>query len=113
MRKQLLDTDQIMYALGDGNYSNLYFSNGTVELTSHTLKWYEEGYPTFLRISKSAMINPKYIKDCVSVSPGIAYITMDTGVQIAISRRRIQRVAFKLRRMGESVSKEVGKPGRN
>lgn len=100
MRKQLLDIDQVMYALGNGNYSNLYFSNGTTELTSHTLKWYETGYPTLVRISKSAMINPRYIKGGIKITSATTYITMHTGVQIAISRRRVKRVFFALRRIG-------------
>lgn len=103
MRKQILNSDQIMYALGNGNYSNLYFSNGTSELTSHTLKWYEMGYPTLLRISKSAMINPRYIKEGVRFSPDTAYVTMHTGVKITISRRMVKRVALKLRSIGESL----------
>lgn len=104
MRKQILDTNQIMYALGNGNYSNLYFSNGKSELTSHTLKWYETGYPTLLRISKSAMVNPMYVKEGVKLSPATAYVTMHTGVKIAISRRMIKRVSLKLRCIGEMLA---------
>jgi DNA-binding LytR/AlgR family response regulator len=106
MRKQILNSDQIMYALGNGNYSNLYFSNGTSELTSHTLKWYEMGYPTLLRISKSAMINPMYVKEGVKFSPATAYVTMHTGVKIAISRRMIKRVSLKLRCVGEPLTSQ-------
>ncbi|MVM30150.1 hypothetical protein GO755_08900 [Spirosoma sp. HMF4905] len=108
MRKQLLDADQIMYALGNGNYSNIYFSNGTTELTSHTLKWYEVGYPTLVRISKSAMINPRFIKESIVITPATAYITMHTGVQIAVSRRRMKRVFFTLRRIGGSSMSTKG-----
>ncbi|QMW02687.1 LytTR family DNA-binding domain-containing protein [Spirosoma foliorum] len=106
MRKQILNSDQIMYALGNGNYSNLYFSNGTSELTSHTLKWYEEGYPTLLRISKSAMINPMYVKEGVKLSPATAYITMHTGIKIPISRRMVKRVALKLRSINAPLTSQ-------
>lgn len=106
MKKQILNSDQIMYALGNGNYSNLYFSNGTSELTSHTLKWYELGYPTLLRISKSAMINPLYVKEGVRLSPATAYITMHTGIQIPISRRMVKRVTLKLRSIKASLTSQ-------
>lgn len=86
------EPNQILYLIGDVNYSSVYLCDGTIILSSRTLKWYHTKWPHFIRIHKATLINPLYIQSCSVLSCILAQITMQNGVTMTISRRRIHDV---------------------
>ncbi|MVM28410.1 LytTR family transcriptional regulator [Spirosoma sp. HMF4905] len=92
MRKNKLTAEQILYIVGDGNYSIVYLTTHKRVLLSHTLKWYQDYYPGFIRISKQSLINPAYVVGWLKTSRSVASLTMQDSQQLAISRRRIHVV---------------------
>ncbi|MBN8821597.1 MULTISPECIES: LytTR family DNA-binding domain-containing protein [unclassified Spirosoma] len=86
------EPDQILYLVGDVNYSTVYLCDGTVILSSRTLKWYHTKWPDFIRIHKATLINPQYVHSCHVISCIMAQITMQNGATMTISRRRIHAV---------------------
>lgn len=92
MRKNKLRANQIMYIVGDGNYSIVHLVTRQQVLMSHTLKWYHSRYPDFIRINKGALINPTYVVDWQQSSRLVASLTMRGGEPLVIARRRIQSV---------------------
>ncbi|QMW04571.1 LytR/AlgR family response regulator transcription factor [Spirosoma foliorum] len=90
------DPDDILYLIGDVNYSFVYLQNGEQVLSSRTLKWYSDRWPQFIRIHKGSLINPRHVHRCVLVSTITAYLIMGNGVRLPIGRRRINEVVDQL-----------------
>ncbi|GAB4039662.1 LytTR family transcriptional regulator DNA-binding domain-containing protein [Spirosoma gilvum] len=89
---------KILYLIGDINYCRIYLINGEVVLMSHTLKWYEDRWPSFLRIHKRVLINPTYAYS-LHMSPhsrNNSHVIMDNQASLPIARRRLIQVQDKL-----------------
>lgn len=86
------DPTKVLYLTGDVNYSTLHLVNGERILSSRTLKWYNSRWPDFIRIHKGYLVNPQHIRNCVQLSPIVAYLIMRNGVSLSIGRRRIVEV---------------------
>jgi DNA-binding LytR/AlgR family response regulator len=72
---------------GDINYTKFYLEGGKVKTVSHSIKFFESHLEThgFLRVHRSFMINPNYVKTYNSEQEEI---TMSNGQIANISRRR-------------------------
>ncbi|GAB4035549.1 LytR/AlgR family response regulator transcription factor [Spirosoma jeollabukense] len=82
---------------GDGNYTKVYLESHTESLlVSRTLKWFEEQLPTFVRLSKSTLVNPGYIEQIRKVDNKTVYLRLADGHLLLISRRRISETLARL-----------------
>lgn len=81
--------NEIVYLEADQNYSILYFNNGRKSLSAFTLKYYHNKAEInhFLRINRSFLLNPNYIKSIYKVGT-ITFIKMCNGKEIQVSRRK-------------------------
>ncbi len=89
---QPLSIESIVWLEGEGNYSWANFSDGHRCLLTQTLKRLESQLPTFLRIHKSALINPVHVRSFRRIGSKCAYIILSNGMKLSISRRRIDMV---------------------
>lgn len=80
---------------GDGNYSHIYFTDGSMTTFGRTLKRFEIEYPYLIRITKSLLINPSSITDWKRWGATSMKITT-AGVDYVVSRRRVQQVMIEL-----------------
>jgi DNA-binding LytR/AlgR family response regulator len=69
------------------NYTVLYMQDGSTNLVTRTIKFFEQSLEShgFIRIHRSYIINPKYIK---GVSPEGDILLMSNGQEVIISRRK-------------------------
>jgi len=83
---RIVPVHDILYCKGDGPYTFFFLSNGTKELVSKPLKYYEELLPAphFLRTHQSYLVNRRYVAG-VSRSE---YIVLKNKEEIPISLRR-------------------------
>lgn len=83
-----IEIDRINFLKADNNYSEMHLLEGKTVLSSRTLKEYEEMLVEdgFFRISKSNLVNLKYVKRYLKGSGG--FVLMQSGVQLEVSRRR-------------------------
>lgn len=89
---------------GDGNYTNVYLdADPTPLLVSRTLKWFEDQLPTFIRLSKSTLVNPGYIEQIKKTDPKTVYLRLSDGHQLLVARRRIGETLSRLKQRNESV----------
>jgi DNA-binding LytR/AlgR family response regulator len=51
----------VAYLQADGNYTTLYYPDGTTVFTSSTLKKVSSWYPDMIRINKNLAISPAYV----------------------------------------------------
>ncbi|GAB4047807.1 LytTR family transcriptional regulator DNA-binding domain-containing protein [Spirosoma litoris] len=89
---------QILYLIGDINYSRIHLVNGEVILMSRTLKWYEGRWPSFIRIHKQTLINPNYARSFIlsSTLREAIYVVMADSAKLLIARRRLSLIRKKL-----------------
>jgi DNA-binding LytR/AlgR family response regulator len=85
---QALHENEIILLKGISNYTEFYLSNGKREISSFTLKHHQQaGFSHFIRVSKSHLLNPKYIKEIHSV--GLEKeVELRDGDRVKVSRRR-------------------------
>jgi len=95
--------DQVLYLIGDINYSYLYFSDGIKVLSSRTLKWHSVQWPHFIRIHKNSLINPNQVYSVIRQSRITAHILMKDGVRLQVSRRRVNQVSDLLNENGTAT----------
>ncbi|GAB3509716.1 hypothetical protein GCM10027341_47180 [Spirosoma knui] len=90
--------DSITHLTGASNYTWLHFRNGGTMLLSKPLSSFETLLPAFIRVHKTALVNPRYVHQIKSPArtktPGS--ITMQGGAVLPISRRRWSQVADSL-----------------
>lgn len=69
------------------NYTTFYLQHGKEKVVAHTLKFFENYLETrgFLRVHRSFMINPNFVKE---YNHEQEFITMINGHKATISRRR-------------------------
>ena len=88
--------DSISYVEGNGNYSWFYFTNQAKFLSATTLKWVEAQLPGFIRVHKSALINPTQVVSMTRTGPRSFCLRMSNGVELLVSRRRTEFVRHQL-----------------
>ncbi len=82
-----LDSDDILYAESDGNYSTIYLSDGQKIVLTKKLKEVNELLPgdTFFRIHNSYIINLSKIKEFLKTD---GYVILKSNHKIPVSRQK-------------------------
>ncbi len=82
-----LETDDILYAESDGNYSTVYLSDGQKIVLTKKLKEVNELLPsdTFFRIHNSYIINLSKIKEFLKTD---GYVVLSSNHKIPVSRQK-------------------------
>ncbi|SFF32785.1 LytR/AlgR family response regulator transcription factor [Spirosoma endophyticum] len=100
--RHIRDAQLIVRLEGDGNYTNVYLdANPTPLLVSRTLKWFEAQLPTFIRLSKSTLVNPGYIEQVRKVDAKTVYLKLVDKHQLLVSRRRVGETLARLTQCSE------------
>ncbi|GAB3687399.1 hypothetical protein GCM10027592_00880 [Spirosoma flavus] len=103
IKPTLLHPERINYLSGANNYSWVYFRDGEKRLLAKPISYLETLLPDFIRVHKTALINPAYITKLYQPPrrkmSGKVYL--DTGDVFPVSRRRLQTVIDLLERQAE------------
>ena len=82
---------------GSGNYTLVHVLGNTNPLVvSQTLKRFENEWPQFIRISKSSLVNPRYIDRLIRKDAKVVYVKLIDGHRLSVSRRRIPQTLARL-----------------
>jgi two-component system LytT family response regulator len=86
---KIVDDISILYLEGDGNCTNIHFSDGTVFLDTRTLKVYEEilNNSRFYRIHKKYIINLTHLVELLQDDGSFA--VMNTKHKLPVARARL------------------------
>jgi two-component system LytT family response regulator len=86
---KIIEDFSILYLEGDGNCTNIYFTDGTTFFDTRTLKVYEEilDAKKFYRIHKKHVINLTHLTDYLQDDGHFA--VMKTGVNLSVARARV------------------------
>ena len=79
--------NSVILIKGDINYTKFYMDGGKEKIVAHSIKFFENHLEThgFLRVHRTFMINPNYVKTYNSEQE---VLTMSNGQIANISRRR-------------------------
>lgn len=86
---KIVDPSDIMYLEGEGNYTRIYFSDGTQYTDTRSLGIYEDilDPKRFFRIHKSHIVNIFCVKEFLNDEG--SFVIMKNGTRIAVSRLRL------------------------
>jgi two-component system LytT family response regulator len=80
----------ILYLQGEGNYTKIHFEDGTVQMSSYTLKKVVSTFSanhSFLRIHRAYFINKDFVEDKIENTDG-HYFKLTNGVVLPVSRSK-------------------------
>jgi two-component system, LytTR family, response regulator len=86
---ELIDTEEIMRCEADDNYTHIYLKNKNKVTACRTLKEVEaqlQGYPSFIRVHHSYIVNLNEVKKYVRGEGG--YVIMSDNSTVNVSRSR-------------------------
>ncbi|UFH57992.1 LytTR family DNA-binding domain-containing protein [Spirosoma sp. KNUC1025] len=93
------DAQRIVRLEGKGNYTLVYLlDHARPILVSYTLKRFEAHLPTYIRIHRSALINPAYVSQVSRATPRLMFVKLTTGESMPVSRHRMQVTSIRLNR---------------
>ncbi|WP_020600310.1 LytTR family transcriptional regulator DNA-binding domain-containing protein [Spirosoma panaciterrae] len=95
--RHIQDLFGLIYLEGRGNYTLVYLQNSLNPLlVSKTLKYFEQQLPDFVRISKSVLINPRFISRVSRQGSKLLSIELGADISFSVARRRIDLVLQRL-----------------
>ncbi|MFD2569586.1 LytTR family transcriptional regulator DNA-binding domain-containing protein [Spirosoma soli] len=88
----------ITYMTGANNYTWLNFRDGRRQLVSKSLSYFERHLPGFLRVHKTALVNPQYVRDWQEPPRRrmAGTIRMQGNIELPVGRRRWDDVVQQL-----------------
>lgn len=86
---KIVDPSDIVYLEGEGNYTKIYFSDGTQYVDTRSLGIYEDilDPKKFFRIHKSHIVNTLFVNEFLNTEG--SFVIMKNGTRLAISRLRL------------------------
>lgn len=86
---KIVDPSDIIYLEGEGNYTKIFFSDGSQYIDTRSLGIYEDILDSkkFFRIHKSHIVNILYVNEFLN-NEG-SFVIMKNGTKLAISRLRL------------------------
>jgi DNA-binding LytR/AlgR family response regulator len=89
----VVNPDEILCCLADGNYTKILMSSGRLEVISSNLGTVENmlAGADFFRISRSALINFRFLT-LVDNRKGTCQLEADTSVELKVARNRLSRL---------------------
>ena len=94
---RLCDANKIIRIQGMGNYSKIYFADGSYASTiAKVLHWFEEHLPAgvFWRTHKTHLVNTRHVKQLPTSQKH--YLVLNNGETLAVSRRRVPLLKNKI-----------------
>ena len=80
--------ESIGWLKGDGNYTWLYFQNGTFTIVAQPLHWFEH-HLNFVRVHRSAIVNPSYVREFGQKRGRSGWVRLLNNRVIVVSRARL------------------------
>ncbi len=103
---QLLEHPFLLaYFVGANNYTWLHFKSGEQRLLAKPISYFDERLPTFLRVHKTALINPEVVVGIQSPprSKMAGAVQLQDGTELPVSRRRWDEVRETLQPFLETI----------
>lgn len=87
--------DSIIWLEGEASYTRVHFQSGTNTIVTQPLSWFEQNLD-FVRVHRSAIINPSYVDEFVQKKGRSGWIRLADNTVIPVSRDRLSYTAAQL-----------------
>lgn len=84
--------DSIVWLEGEANYTRVHYQNGTISIVTQPLHWFEQ-YPAFIRVHRSAIINPVYVQEFVCKKSRSGWVRLLNDKVVPVSRTHLELIA--------------------
>ncbi|GAB3641405.1 LytR/AlgR family response regulator transcription factor [Spirosoma arcticum] len=91
--------DSIVWLQGDANYTRIHHKDSSVLVVAQPLFWFEQ-HLNFIRVHRSAIINPMYVQEFLYKKGRSGSIRLVDDVIIPVSRARLEHTAAQLNLTG-------------
>ncbi|WP_461080590.1 LytR/AlgR family response regulator transcription factor [Spirosoma flavus] len=91
----------IVWLEGDANYTHVHYQNGPHDTVTQPLQWFEHN-TDFIRVHRSAIINPAYVTEFVQKRGRSGWVQLINGKRLAVSRNRLEQTAARLATLNQS-----------
>ncbi|CAN5374971.1 hypothetical protein BH09BAC4_BH09BAC4_15870 [soil metagenome] len=92
---QPVDISTIVWLEGEANYTRVHYRNGTFSIVTQPLQWFEN-HLNFLRIHRSAIINPMYVQEFEYITGRSGWVRLIGDRVIPVSRNRLKHASVML-----------------
>ena len=93
--------DSIVWLEGEANYTRVHFQDGSFSLVTQPLIWFEHRL-SFVRIHRSAIINPDYVHTFEHKSGRSGWVRLLDDRVIPVSRNRLKQAYTMLSNFSKS-----------
>lgn len=87
--------NSIVWLQGDANYTRIHHKDNSVLVVAQPLFWFEQ-HLNFIRVHRSAIINPIYVQEFVYKKGRSGWVRLVDDVTIPVSRARLELTAAQL-----------------
>ena len=87
--------NSIVWLEGEASYTRVHYDNGGFSIVTQPLQWFEQ-HLDFVRIHRSAIINPIYVQEFVQKRGRSGWVRLLDNRVIAVSRNRLEHAASRL-----------------
>lgn len=87
--------DSIVWLEGEANYTRIHYQNGSYAIVTQPLQWFEHNLD-FIRVHRSAIINPAYIQDFGQKPGRSGWVRLVNDRVFPVSRNRLQQTVSRL-----------------
>ncbi len=85
------NTAEIMYLVGDINYTDIHLLNGKKIVSGYTILKHEQKLEGFVRIHRKYLVNPVYIGAVKKIGP-YWFMILNNGQCMKISKKKVKSV---------------------
>lgn len=90
-----IPVNSIVWLEGEANYTRVHYQNGSISIVTQPLRWFEH-HLSFIRVHRSAIINPIYIQEFAYKSGRSGWVRLVDDRVIPVSRNRLEYTASML-----------------
>ena len=87
--------DSIIWLEGEASYTRVHLQSATKTIVTQPLSWFEQNLD-FIRVHRSAIVNPSYVKEFVQKKGRSGWIRLLDNTIIPVSRDRLDYTAAQL-----------------
>ena len=94
--------NSIVWLEGEGIYTRVHYQNGTFSIVTQPLQWFEQRLD-FIRVHRSAIINPIYVQEFVQVRSRSGWVRLINDRIVRVSRTRLEFTAMLISQLNKPI----------
>jgi DNA-binding LytR/AlgR family response regulator len=107
-QRQPVLVHSIVWLKGEANYTWVHQVSGNPLIVSQPLGWFEDRLD-FIRVHRSAIVNPIYVQEFKQVKGRTGWIQLSDGTLLSVARNRLEYTASQLKQSDNSLDSSTSR----